>query len=76
MARHFSGLALIPRCVSMKPRNLPPSTPKVHFSGLSLMLNMRRASKAYARSTECCFGLGDLTIMSSTYTSTDLPKSD
>jgi len=43
IAWHFSGFVSIPRCVSMKPRNLPPSTPKVHFSGLSLMLYVRRA---------------------------------
>jgi len=66
IAWHFSGLASIPRCVSMNPRNLPPSTPKVHFSGLSLMLYARRALKTSARYAECCLGLGDFTMISST----------
>jgi len=75
MVWHFSGLASIPPCVSMKPRNFPPSTPNVHFSWLSLMLYARKALKTCVRSAECCFALGDLTMMSSTYTSTDLHRS-
>jgi len=75
MAWHFSGLAWIPRCVSIKPRNIPLSTPNVHFSGLSLMLYVRKALKTSARSAECCLTFGDLTMMLSTYTSTDLPMS-
>jgi len=75
MVWHFSGLASIPHCVSMKPRNFPPSTPNVHFSGSSLMLYVRKALKTSVRSAECCLSFGDLTMMSSTYTSTDLPRS-
>jgi len=75
MVWHFSGLASIPHCMSIKPRNFPPSTPNVHFSGLSLMLYVRKASKTSARSAECCLAFGRLTMMSSTYTSTDLPRS-
>jgi len=66
IAWHFSGFASIPRCVSMKQRNLPLSTPKVHFSRLSLMLYVRRALKTSAKSAECCLGLGDFTMISST----------
>jgi len=72
---HFSGLASIPRCVSMKPRNFPSSTLNVHFSGLSLMLYVCSALKTSARSAECCLAFGDLMMMSSTYTATDLPRS-
>jgi len=36
MASHLSGLASIPLCVIIKPRNLPPPTLKTHFSELSL----------------------------------------
>jgi len=75
MVWHFSGLASIPRCVSMKPRNFPPSTPNVHFLGFSLMLYARKGLKTCVRSAKCCFALGDLTMMSLTYTSTNLPKS-
>jgi len=34
IALHFSGLASMPRWVSMNQRNLPRSTPKTHFLGL------------------------------------------
>jgi len=44
MALHFSGFALMSCFISMKPRNLPRSTLKMHFLGLSLRL--------YCRSTE------------------------
>jgi len=66
IAWHFSGFPSIPRFVSMKLRNLPPSTPKVHFSRLSLMLYVRRALKTSAKSAECYLGLGDFTMISST----------
>jgi len=72
MALHFSGLASIPRCVSMKPKNLPPSTPNTHFLGLSLRLYCRNAEYTMDKSCACCRWLGDLTTMSSTYTLTHL----
>jgi len=72
IALHFSGFALMPRCVSMKPRNLPRSTPKMHFSGLSLRLYCRNAENTVDKSCACYWWLGDLTTMSSTYTSTHL----
>ena len=31
------GLASIPRCVTMYPRNSPEETPNVHFAGFSFM---------------------------------------
>jgi len=73
MALHFSGLALMSHCVSMKPRNLPRSTPNTHFSRLSLRLYCRSAENTMDKSCACCRWLGDLTKMSSTYTSTHLP---
>ena len=73
MALHFSGFALMPHCVSMKPKNLPRSTPKMHFSGLSLRLYYRNTENTVDKSCACCWWLGDLTTMSSTYTSTHLP---
>jgi len=66
--------ALMPRRVNMNPRNLPLSTPKVHFSGLRRKLYLHMALKTSARSKACWVGLGDLTTMSSTYTSTLLPS--
>ena len=73
IALHFSGLASMSHCVSMKPRNLPLSTLKTHFSGLSLRLYYRSAENMADKSCACCRWLGDLTTMPSTYTSTHLP---
>ena len=36
IATHLSGFASIPLLVSKKPKNLPVSTPKTHFSGFNL----------------------------------------
>jgi len=73
MALHFLGFASMSRYVSMKPRNFPRSTPKMHFSGLSLRLYYRNAENTMDKSCACWWWLGDLTTMSSTYTSTHLP---
>jgi len=70
---HFSGFTLMSRCVSMNPMNLPQSTPKMHFSGLSLRLYCRNAENTVDRSCACWWWRWDLTTMSSTYTSTYLP---
>jgi hypothetical protein len=35
MAETFSGLALMPRWLMMKPSSLPDDTPKTHLFGLS-----------------------------------------
>jgi len=50
IALHFSGLASIPRWVSMNPRNLPRSTPNTHLSGLRRRLYYRNAEKTVDRS--------------------------
>jgi len=73
MALHFSGFAMIPHCMSMKPKNFLLLTPKMHFSGLSLRLFFRSVVNTSTKSFECCRWLRDLTTMSSTYTSTHLP---
>jgi len=38
MTLHFSGFASIPHYVSMKPNNFLPSTPNMHFLGLSMRM--------------------------------------
>ena len=63
---HLSGLASIPLWVSINPRNLPPSTPNAHFSGLRHMLLLRRASKTSYKSLMCWPHESNLTTMSST----------
>ena len=50
IALHFSGLASIPRWVSMNPRNLLRSTPNTHLSGLRRRLYYRNAEKTADRS--------------------------
>jgi len=47
---NFSGLASIPRWVSMNPRNLPRSTPNTHLPGLRRRLYYRNAEKTADRS--------------------------
>jgi len=49
MALHFLGLAFMPRCVSMKPRNLPRSMPKTHFPGLRQRLYYRNTENTTDR---------------------------
>jgi len=73
MIAHFSGLTSMPRCVSMKPRNLSLSMPKTHFSRLSLRLYCRSVGNTMDKSCTSCRWLSDLITMSSTYTSTHLP---
>jgi len=53
IVRHLSELASIPWWVSMKPKSFAPSTPNVHFSGLSLMFVRLRDSKTSSRSLVC-----------------------
>jgi len=47
---HFSGLASMPRWVSMNSRNLSRSTSKTHLSGLRWRLYCRNAEKTADRS--------------------------
>jgi len=49
IALHFSGLASMPRWVSMNPRNLPRSTPNTHLSRLRRRLYWRNAVKTAER---------------------------
>ena len=42
MAVIFSGLASIPHSDTMYPSSFPFKTPKTHFSGFNLMLNLWR----------------------------------
>ena len=53
IARHLSMLALIPQCVSMKPRNFPPSTLNIHFSGFNLIFVLPNAFKTSSKSFTC-----------------------
>ena len=45
MALSWMGLASIPLCVTIKPKNLPELTPHAHFKGLSFMFCLRNNSK-------------------------------
>ena len=50
MASTFTGLASIPRCLTMKPRSNPDGTPKTHFLGLSLHWYAHKLAKVSERS--------------------------
>ncbi|RYQ95287.1 hypothetical protein Ahy_B08g090385 [Arachis hypogaea] len=73
IARHLFGFTSIPRCVSMKPRNLPTSTAKVHFAGLSRMPCFLMVSNTLARSDSNDSSFCVFINMSSTYTSMSFP---
>lgn len=51
IAQVFSMFASIPLSKNIKPKNLPNSTPKAHFTGLSFILYYRRMAKASRRSS-------------------------
>lgn len=72
-AWHLSKFSSTSRLVSMKTKNLPPSTPNTHFSGLCHMLYLLSWPKISVRSATCSSELSDFTIISSTYTSTIFP---
>ena len=75
IALSWAGLASLPLWVTMKPRNRPALTPKVHFKGLNFMLYALRRSKGSCRCVAwsgCSF---DFTNISSIYTSMVLPNS-
>jgi hypothetical protein len=46
----FAGLASMPWCPTMKPRNNPEGTPKTHLVRLSFHWNSCRLAKASVRS--------------------------
>ena len=50
MAVTFSGLALMPHSDMMYPSSFPFGTPKTHFSGFSLLLNLWRFANVAAKS--------------------------
>jgi len=50
MALHFSGLASMSCCFSMKPRNLPRLMPKTHLSGLRRRLYCHNAENTADKS--------------------------
>jgi hypothetical protein len=47
----FSGLASIPRWLTINPSNFPIGTPKTHFSGLSFHRYHRRLLKTSSKSS-------------------------
>ena len=50
MALIFSGLASIPRLMTMNPSSFPEGTPKTHLDGLSFQQNFQRLLKVSSRS--------------------------
>ena len=46
----FSGLASIPRWLTMNPSSFPEGTPKTHLVGLSFQRNFQRLLKVSSRS--------------------------
>jgi hypothetical protein len=50
IASTFAGLALMPRCPTIKPSNNPEGTPKMHLVGLGFHWNSRRLAKVSVRS--------------------------
>jgi hypothetical protein len=50
MAVIFSGLASMPRLLTMNPSNLPDGTPKTHLFGLSFHRYFLRLAKVSSRS--------------------------
>ena len=71
----FVGLALIPRLDTTYPSNMPLGTPKMHFSGLSLMMLARSFLKTFSRFATILSIRLILITMSSTYASTVQPMS-
>jgi hypothetical protein len=51
MAVTFTGLASIPRLLTMNPSNFPNGTPYTHFVGLSFHRNFRKLLNISSKST-------------------------
>jgi phage protein U len=49
MAEIFSGLALMPRWLMMKPSSFPDGTPKTHLFGLSFQRYSQKDTKVSSR---------------------------
>jgi hypothetical protein len=69
MAEIFSGLASMSRSETMNPRSMPRGTPKMHFSGFSLIFFSLRKQNATSRSATRSLAVLDLTTISSMYAS-------
>jgi hypothetical protein len=50
MAVIFTGLASMPRLLTMNPSNFPEGTPKTHLVGLSFHQNLRRLLNVSSKS--------------------------
>jgi hypothetical protein len=50
MAVIFTGLASMPRSLTMNPSNFPEGTPKTHLVGLSFHQNLRRLLNVSSKS--------------------------
>ncbi|KAM2614281.1 hypothetical protein TB2_028923 [Malus domestica] len=62
----FSGLALMPRWLIMKPKNLPEPTPKTHLLALNLIRYLFKMVKVSDRLVICWSAYLLLTSISST----------
>ena len=69
----FSGLASIPLCETMNPRNFPEATPKAHLLGFNFILYRLSVLKVSCKSSKCLPSSKLFTNISSTYTSTFRP---
>ena len=49
----LSGFVSIPLCETIKPRNFPDDTPKVHLLGFNLILYCLSVSNVSCRSSRC-----------------------
>ena len=66
MAAIFLGLASMPLSDTMYPSSFPFGTPKTHFLGFSLMLNLQRFMNVAAKFAIRSHARAILTTMSST----------
>jgi hypothetical protein len=66
MAMIFSGLASIPRLLTMNPSNFPDGTPNTHFVGLSFHQNFHKLLNVSSKSAIRSSGFLVLMTMSST----------
>lgn len=64
-----SGLALIPRWLTINPMNFSEHTLNAHIFGLSFIMYLLSNSKVSSKCSMCSIGSLDFVIISSTYTS-------
>ena len=70
IAWHLSGLASMPQCVNMKPKNLSPSTPNTHLSRFNHISTTLNTPNTFYKSCTWFSQDLDFTTISLTYTST------